>query len=100
MASKMKSIRLKLVKHLERSPASTLVLMAFCFLGFGYFSLNLFFIFQANVNLIKQYGWMSLQDGAAMQFMEIIFSAFMSVVFYSIWKVCEQLFVNWFINTK
>ena len=85
-----------IVKYLARSPFSTLCLMTISFLAFGCFSLNLFFLFQANLGAIKNYGWMILADGAALQFFQIIANAFLSVIFYSIWKLCERLIVDWF----
>ena len=85
-----------IVNYLARSPFSTLCLMTVSFLAFGYFSLNLFFLFQANLAAIKNFGVMILAEGAALQFLQIIGSAFLSVIFYSISKLCERLIVDWF----
>ncbi|MGH1487742.1 MAG: hypothetical protein ACRBCI_16140 [Cellvibrionaceae bacterium] len=91
-------MREKLTSYLARSPFSTLCIMAISFLGFGYFSLNLFFLFQANISVIKEFGLLVLQEGAAIQLLTIIFNTFMSVIFYSSWKVCERLVVDWFLH--
>jgi len=74
--------------------------MAVCFLGFGYFSFNLFFLFQSNLVLIQSFGLLALQEGAAIQLLKIVMSTFMSVIFYTVWKVCERLLVDWFLNKK
>ncbi len=90
----------KIINYLARSPFSTLCAMTVCFLAFGYFSLNLFFLFQANIGAIREFGWLILKEGAAIQLIVILFNAFMSVVFYSLWKVCERLIVDWIVGKK
>ena len=88
-------MKTKVINYLVRSPLSTLCLMTISFLTFGYLTFNLFFIFQANVSVIKEHGFMVLKEGAALQFFQIIFTAFMSVIFYTCWKLCERLLVDW-----
>lgn len=93
-------MKAKITAYFARSPFSTLCVMAISFLGFGSFSFNLFFLFQSNIVLIKSFGLLALQEGAAVQLLMIIFSTFMSVVFYTIWKTCERLLVDWFLDKK
>ncbi len=93
-------MKTKIITYLSRSPFSTLCVMTFCFLAFGYFSLNLFFLFQANIGAIRQFGWLILKEGAALQLLIILLNAFMSVIFYSLWKVCERLVVDWVVGKK
>jgi len=90
-------MRQSFIRYLERSPASVLCIMTLSFLAFGYFSINLFLTFRANLELINQFGWIALQEGAAIQLAEVLSSAFASVIFYTIWKVCERLLVDWAI---
>lgn len=85
---------------LARSPLSVLCIMTISFLGFGYFSINLFLLFKANVDLINRFGLMAIREGAALQFVMIVFHAFVSVLFYAIWKVGERLFVDWVVASK
>lgn len=92
------SIRKPVVNYLARSPISTLVVMTICFLMFGYFSINIFVLLQANIALIRDFGLMALADGAAHQLLEIVMSGFASIVFFSGWKVCERLIVNWVVR--
>jgi len=89
------AMRRRLLRYLARSPVSTLLLMTVFFLFFGYFSVNLFFLFKANIDLINRYGFMALRDGAALQLLNILVSGMASVLFYSGWKVCERLIVDW-----
>jgi len=91
-------MRKPIVNYLAKSPISTLITMTICFLMFGYFSINIFVLLQANISLIKDFGLMALVDGAARQLLAIIFSGFASIVFFSGWKVCERLIVNWVVK--
>jgi len=82
------------MSYLMRSPFTVLCLMTVSFLGFGYFSVNLFLLFKANVELINDFGFVAIQEGAAKQLGLILFNAFVSVLFYAVWKVGERLFVD------
>ena len=57
-----------LISYLARSPFLLLCVMTISFLGFGYFSINLFLIFKSNIELINRHGFMAIMDGAALQF--------------------------------
>jgi len=87
-------MRAKLMAYLMRSPFTVLCIMTISFLGFGYFSVNLFLLFKANVELINDFGLVAIQEGAAKQLLLILLNAFVSVLFYAIWKVGERLFVD------
>lgn len=89
-----------LMLFLARSPVTVLCIMTLSFLGFGYFSINLFFMFKANIDVINQYGVMVLKEGAAAQLLILLCNAFVSVFFYSVWKVCERLLVDWVMKAK
>lgn len=89
-----------LIKWLIRSPLTVLCIMTISFLGFGYFSVNLFLLFKANIELINDFGLIAIKEGAAKQLITLIFSAFISVVFYAVWKVGERLLVDWAVETK
>lgn len=93
-------MKANIVAYFTRSPFSTLCIMALSFLFFGYFSFNLFFLFQSNIVLIKSFGLLALKEGAAIQLLMIVFNTFMSVIFYTLWKICERLLVDWFLNKK
>lgn len=93
-------MKTKIINYLARAPLSTLCLMTISFLTFGYLSFNLFFMFQANVSVIKEHGFMVLKDGAAVQLLQIILTAFMGVIFYTLWKLCERLILDWLTQNK
>ncbi len=91
-------MRKPIIKFLARHPSATLVVMTLCFLSFGYFSINIFVILEANIDLINRFGWRALADGAAIQFISVMLSALCSVFFYSAWKVCEGLIIEWAVR--
>jgi len=88
------------IQYLERSPVTVLCMMTLSFLGFGYFSINLFLLFKANIDLINQFGLMAIKEGAAWQLVMLLLSAFVSVLFYATWKVGERLLVDWVVEPK
>jgi hypothetical protein len=90
----------KIIGFLVRSPLIVLFIMTMSFLGFGYFSVNLFLLFKANVTLINDFGFMAIKAGAAKQLGMLFLSAFVSVLFYAVWKVGERLLVDWAVDIK
>lgn len=91
-------LRVRFVSLLQRSALLTLIVMTTSFMLFGYFSINLFLLFTANLDLVKQYGMDALMDGAALQFLQIAASALASTVFYTGFKLCERLLVEWMLQ--
>ena len=61
--------------------------------------MNLFLVFKANIELINDFGVVAIMAGAAKQFALIVFNAFVSVIFYAVWKVGERLLVDWAVDT-
>lgn len=88
----------RIVGFFARSPFLVLCVMTLSFLGFGYFSINLFLLFKANISLINQFGLVALQEGAAMQLFMLLVNALVSVIFYALWKVGERLLVDWVVG--
>ena len=64
------------------------------FILFGVSSVNLFVLLQKNVELFLDYGWVVVEDGALQQFIELVGSAYLSLVFYLLFKVCERILVE------
>lgn len=91
-------LRVRFISLLQRSMLFTLFVMTSCFMLFGYFSINLFLVFTANLDLVKQYGMDALIDGAALQFVQIAASALASVGFYTGVKLCERVLVEWMMQ--
>ncbi|ODS22753.1 hypothetical protein AB835_12500 [Candidatus Endobugula sertula] len=87
-----------LIAYLLVSPLTVLCIMTVSFLGFGYFSVNLFLLFKANIDLINQFGAVAIREGAAEQLFILLWHAFISVIFYVIWKIGERLLVDWAVG--
>jgi hypothetical protein len=73
----------------------TFIVMGLAFLAFGAGTFNLFFLLKANAELVLDYGWMALTDGAAQQFVELLATAYLSMAAYLLFKACEHRLVHW-----
>jgi hypothetical protein len=82
------------VDFLYRRPRLTFLLAGGFFILFGVSSVNLFVLLQKNVELFLDYGWTVIEDGALQQFVELVSSAYLSLVFYLLFKVCERILVE------
>jgi hypothetical protein len=89
----IKFIRQEWLYFLYRHPWLTFILMGFSFLLFGFYSVNLFVLLKANIELILEYGMMAMADGAAQQLAELLFAAYLSMLFFLGFKVCERILV-------
>jgi hypothetical protein len=65
--------------------------MGVFFLLFGFCSVNLFVVLKANIDLFLEYGAMVIDDGALRQFVEILGSCYLSMLFYVGFKLCERI---------
>ena len=72
----------------------TFALMGLFFLLFGFTSVNLFVLLKANIDLFIQYGAMVIDDGALQQLAELMFSGYLSVLFFLLFKICERIIVD------
>ena len=72
----------------------TFVVMGLAFLGFGAGTYNLFFLLKANTELLLEHGWMALGDGAAQQLVELLITAYLSMLAYVLFKACEHRLVH------
>src|SRR5689334_14649965 len=89
-----------LKQFLARHPVITFVLMGCCFLMMGIISLNLVYMFHANFEFILEYGVMGLRDGGFVQFIELVVSGYIALVFYVLFKACEKSLVEWLIERR
>lgn len=89
----IKFIREGWLDFLYRHTWLTFVAMGLSFLLFGFYSVNLFVLLKANIELILEYGMMALADGAAQQLAELLFAAYLSMLFFVAFKVCERVLV-------
>jgi hypothetical protein len=81
------------VRYLFRHPRLTFALMGMFFLLFGVTSVNLFVLLKLNLDLFLEYGLMVIADGALQQLFELLGSAYLSMAFYVLWRVCERILV-------
>jgi len=82
------------IDFLFRRPRLTFVLLGVLFLLFGVTSVNLFVLLKANIDLFVEYGPMVIADGALEQLVDLLGSAYLSMVFYILFKVCERVLVE------
>ena len=67
----------------------TFLVMGFAFFVFGAGTFNIAMLFSANAEFISHYGWQAVMDGAALQFVELAVTGYLSMAAYIIFKVCE-----------
>jgi hypothetical protein len=67
----------------------TFFVMGFAFFVFGVGTYNIFMLLNANIDLIADYGWEALMEGAARQFIELIVTGYLSMAAYVVFKTCE-----------
>lgn len=74
---------------------ATFLVMGLSFVVFGAGSLNLFYVFKANVTLLLEHGWQAAMDGGGQQLAEILFTGYASMAAYLVFKACEHSLVHW-----
>jgi hypothetical protein len=93
-ASEVKAVPGHWVRFLFRRPKLTFALMGGFFLLFGVSSVNLFVLLKLNIDLFLEYGVMVIADGALQQLIELVGSAYFSMLFYVLFRVCERILVE------
>ena len=78
----------------------TFVVLVASFLVFGAGTYNLFLLLKVNVELIAEHGMQALADGAAQQFVELMFTAMLSMAAYVLFKACEHRLVQRLCNPR
>ena len=71
-------------------PWLTFVVMGLAFFAFGAGSVNILMLFSANAEFVARYGWQAVMDGAALQFVELVLTGYLSMGAYVIFKTCEH----------
>ena len=67
----------------------TFLVMGLAVFAFGAGTFNIFMLLKANTELIANYGWQALMDGAARQFVELVVTGYLSMAAYVVFKACE-----------
>jgi len=75
-------------------PWLTFVLMGVFFLLFGVLSVNLFYLLKANIGLFIEHGPIVIDDGALDQLLELLGQAFLCVMFFIFFAICERILVK------
>ncbi len=70
------------------------------FLAFGVTSVNLFVLLKMNIDLFVQYGLMVIEDGALQQLVELLSSAYLSMMFWLLFRLCERIIVERMIRAR
>ncbi|MFZ4125106.1 MAG: hypothetical protein ACOYJ2_03420 [Rickettsiales bacterium] len=83
-----------LKRIITHHPFLTLIVMAIAALVAGTTSLNLFYLFKANIEFIREYGIMALRDGAFSQLLELMAYGVLTVAAYIVFKACEKVLVD------
>ena len=78
----------------------TFLVMGLAFLAFGAGTFNLFILLKANTELLLEHGWMALGDGAAQQLIELLVTAYLSMLAYVLFKACEHRLVHWLADLE
>jgi hypothetical protein len=88
------------VNFLFRHPSATFVLMGAFFLLFGVTSVNLFMLLKMNIDLFLEYGLMVIDDGALQQLLELLGSAYLSMLFWLLFRLCERIIIERMIRAR
>ena len=88
------------VNFLFRHPSVTFILMGAFFLLFGVTSVNLFVLLKMNLDLFLEYGLMVIEDGALQQLVELLGSAYLSMMFWLLFRLCERIIIERMIRAR
>jgi len=83
-----------LKRYLMRHPLLTFLLMGFSFLSVGLVSLNLIYVFHANLEYLIDNGVMGLREGGLEQFVGLLLSGYLGMALYVVFKTCEKVLVD------
>jgi hypothetical protein len=73
---------------------ATYLCMGLSFFVFGVGSLNLFYMLRANTDLLWMHGWQAVMDGGLRQLAELLFSGYLAMAAYVVFKACEHQLVH------
>ena len=89
-----------LQRHIFPRRWLTFLVMGLSFFIFGAGTLNLFYVFQANVDLLSNYGWDAVMEGGLLQLVQIIATGYASLIAYVVFKACEYQLTHWLHEEK
>jgi hypothetical protein len=89
-----------LKRFLARHPFVTFMLMGLTFLLVGLISLNLIYLFNANLEFVINNGVMGLRDGGLLQLVELVTTGYLGMALYVLFKTCEKVVVERLLEAK
>jgi hypothetical protein len=81
--------------HCFETPVADFYRLGVEFFAFGFGTLNLFYILNANIRLLAEHGWQAVMDGGALQLVEMMFAGYASLAAYVVFKACEYRLAHW-----
>ena len=90
----MKRVLGSSMAFLRRHQWLTFILMGAFFLVSGIASIDLYVVLKANIELFGKYGMAVIDDGALRQLAEILGTAFLSILCFVLFVVCERIVVD------
>ncbi|MCG7948776.1 MAG: hypothetical protein AB2729_12635 [Candidatus Thiodiazotropha taylori] len=83
-----------------KRPILTFLLLIVSALAFGFLTINIFRLLAANWQFIVTYGVVALREGALWQTLELILTGIVSMLFFLIFRFCEDILISWFGKRK
>ena len=74
---------------------ATYLCMGLSFFAFGAGTLNIVYLLRANAELLWSNGWMAAMDGGLQQLLELLFTGYLALAAYVVFKACEHRLVHW-----
>jgi hypothetical protein len=74
---------------------ATFVVLGLSFFVFGAGTLNIVYLLKANGTLLVDYGWQAVMDGGLRQLAELVFTGYLSMAAYVVFKTCEHRLSHW-----
>ena len=56
----------------------------------GYATYNLLSLSMANLDFLREHGWLAVTSGGLVQFLEILLSGTVALAFFLLFKICES----------
>lgn len=85
-------------KILTKHPLQTFIIMMVSALVLGLGSFNIFYLLNANIQLVIDYGFMALMDGALKELLLLALYGIVSLVAYVVFKACEKWLVEYILK--
>jgi len=79
---------------------ATFLALCLSFLAFGAGTLNLIYMFSANLAFLTSQGWQAAMDGAVLQLLELTLTGALSMAAYVVFKTCEHRLSHWLAGER